>query len=149
MLFGKPKGDAPGPPDLDEVTHMLNQLELKYSAYPEKNAVGLFFEGDHGDFDVFIVVEREMALVYIAVARYLEVPSDHPRLDRVIRRLMELNWNMPLGKLEWDPRDGEVRLSYAFTTEDGLGPRALGTAINYLVEAADEHIEELRKLVAM
>lgn len=149
MLFGKPREDAPGPPGLDEVTHMLNQLELKYRAYPDKNAITLSFEADHGDFDVFILVEKDRAVVYIAVVRYLEVPSYHPRLDEIMRRLMELNWKMSLGKLEWDPGDGEVRLSYAFTTEDGLGTRALGMAIGYLVGAADAHVEELRDLVAM
>jgi hypothetical protein len=126
---------------------MLNKLELKYRAFPDKKAITLIFEAKNGDVELFILVDQEKAIVYIAVVRYLEIPPYHPRIGEIMRRLMELNWKLSLGKLEWDSSDGEARLSYAFTTEDGVGQRALGVAIGYLVSAADNHILELRTLV--
>ena len=127
---------------------MLDALELRYMADEDHGAILLGFEGDNSDYDIYILVNQEKAVVYIAIARYIEVPSTHPNLDRILRRLMELNWEFSLGKLEWDSEDGEVRLSHTFTTEDGLGTQALGVVIGYLVAAADRHYPELSEMAA-
>lgn len=137
-----------GPVDLDQVEGLLSGLELNYLVIPEKNAITLIFEANNGNVDLVILVNKESAVVYIAAVEILKVPQGHPRLNEMMRRLMELNWELSLGKLEWDPEDGEVRLSYAFTTEDGLGQKALGAAIADLVSAADKRRPELEALVA-
>ena len=146
-MFGFGKDDAGGPVDLDQVQKLLNGLELKYRVIPEKNAITLSFEADNGDVDLVILVNKEAAVVYIAAVEMMKVPEDHPKVQDMMRKFMELNWELSLGKFEWDPKDGEVRLSYAFTTEDGLGQSALGAAIAYLVKVADKRRPELKALL--
>jgi hypothetical protein len=146
--LGGGKGGTTGPPSLDDVCEMLDALHLKYFTDPNRRAILLSFKGDTQDHDLYILVDKERSIVYLAVVRYLEVPTTHPRLNEILRRLMELNWKMSLGKFEWDPSDGEVRLCYAFTTEDGLGVTALGVIIGYLVQAADNYYQELHALAA-
>jgi len=146
-MFGRQKPQS-GPPDVDDVCKMLDELDLRYMADRDRSAILLGFEGDNGEYDIYILVNQEKAVVYIAIAHYIEVPASHPNLDQILRRLMELNWEFSLGKLEWDPNDGEVRLSHTFTTEDGLGTQALGVVIGYLVAAADRHYPELAQLAA-
>jgi hypothetical protein len=146
-MFGFGTDNPSGPVDLDGVCSLLNGLELKYRAIPEKNAITLSFDADNGDVDLVLLVNKEAAVVYIAAVEFLKIPEDHPRFAEIMRRFMELNWELSLGKFEWDPKDGEVRLSYAFTTEDGLGQNALGAAIAYIVKVADKRRPELKELV--
>ena len=146
-MFG-PRRSQNGPPGLSEVCALLDELELRYLADEEHSAILLGFEGDNAEYDIYILVSQEKAIVYIAIAHYLDVPPTHERLGEIMRRLMELNWEFSLGKLEWDSQDGEVRLSHTITTEDGLGRDALGVVIGYLVAAADRHYNELTSLVA-
>jgi len=126
---------------------MLDELKLKYQVFEDKNAILVPFEGNNANYEVFILVDQQRAIVYLAVGAYFSVPASHPRFNDIMRRLMELNWELSIAKVEWDSNDGEVRLSQAITTENGLGTQALGVSINYLVQSADKHYNALRQLI--
>ena len=145
-MFGR-KGGTSGPPDFADITRMLDELKLKYQPFPEKKAILVPFEGEHATHEVFILVDKDKAILYLAVGAYFSVPDTHPNFTAIMRRLMELNWELSIAKVEWDSSDGEVRLSQAITTENGVGTEALGVTINYLVRSADKHYLELRQLI--
>lgn len=84
--------------------------------------------------------------VYVYVERFLVAPSDAPTTDAVMRRLMELNWQMLLGKLEWDPSDGEVRLAMVLNTDSNFDRRAFRSAIRGLTQIADRYWSELDRI---
>ncbi|MBC7288061.1 MAG: YbjN domain-containing protein [Armatimonadetes bacterium] len=147
-MFDRGHSGTDGPPGVRDVCRMLDELDLRYMTDETHGAILLSFRGEAADYDIYILVRQEQAVVYIAIANYLKVPADHENIDKILRRLMELNWEMSLGKAEWDASDGEVRLSYTFTTEDGLGTQALGVVLGYLVAAADRHHDALARLVA-
>lgn len=84
--------------------------------------------------------------VYLYVERFLVAPPDAPTTDAVMRRLMELNWQMLLGKLEWDPSDGEVRLAMTLNTDSNFDRRAFRSAIRGLTQLADRYWSELDRI---
>jgi S1-C subfamily serine protease len=98
---------------------------------------------EHATHYVRVVIDAEKQLVYIFINRYISVPEDHPRLAEIHRRLMELNWDLNIGKFEWDKSDGEIRLSYCFTTENGVGFEAFEAIVITLLKTADDLWPEL------
>lgn len=84
--------------------------------------------------------------VYLYVERYLIAPQDAPTTDAVMRRLMELNWQMLLGKFEWDPTDGEVRIAMVLNTDSNFDRRAFRSAVRGLTTLADRYSSELTRL---
>ncbi len=133
--------------DLAYVTKYLDQMELKYEKDEEKNAAHLVMVGDNGKFDTHVLCDPDTALAFIVISDYLSVPADHRNCDKVLRRLMELNWALNVGKFEWDSNDGEVRFTFCFSTENGIGFEAFEAVFGTLVTTADQRIEELQKLL--
>jgi hypothetical protein len=84
--------------------------------------------------------------VYLYVERYLVAPQHGATTDALMRRLMELNWEMLLGKFEWDPTDGEVRLAMTLNTDSNFDRRAFRSAVRGLVQLADRYVGELSRL---
>lgn len=101
---------------------------------------------EHATHYLRIVIDAEKQLVYMFVNRYISVPEDHPRLAEIHRRLMELNWDLNIGKFEWDKSDGETRLSYCFTTENGVGFEAFEAIVLTLLKTADDFWPELSEM---
>jgi molybdenum cofactor biosynthesis enzyme len=60
---------------------------------------------------------------------------------------MEYNWRVNVGKFEWDKSDGEVRYSYTFTTETGVGFEAFEAIVVTLLKTADELWPKLSAMV--
>jgi len=84
--------------------------------------------------------------IYAYVDRYLVVTSEGAHTDVVMRRLMELNWTMLMGKFEWDPTDGEVRLAMILNTDSNFDRRAFRSTVRALTSLADRHYGELNRL---
>ena len=61
---------------------------------------------------------------------------------------MELNWELLVGKFEWNPRDGEVRLSAVLNTDSNFDRRALRSIVHSLDTIAARYERELRVLAA-
>lgn len=84
--------------------------------------------------------------VYLYVERYLVAPQDGAGTDALMRRLMELNWQMLLGKFEWDPTDGEVRLAMILNTDSNFDRRAFRSSVRGLAQLADRYWSELDRI---
>ena len=95
---------------------------------------------------VRIVVDGKKGLVYIFLNKYLTSKPASDKLPAVLMRLMEENWNLNVGKFEWDKTDGEIRYSYCFTTENGIGYEAFSAIVQTLTETGDKLWPELKAL---
>lgn len=84
--------------------------------------------------------------VYFYVERYLVAPAQAASTPAVLRRLMELNWTLLVGKFEWNPRDGEVRLGAVLNTDSNFDRRAFRSIVLALDTTAARYREELRAL---
>lgn len=98
------------------------------------------------DLAAHAVYSDESDAIYFYLERYLVVPSDHPRAAAVLRRLMEINWDILVGKLEWNPRSGEVRLSATLNTDSNFDRRAFRSILRALDRVAHRYRRELRSL---
>ncbi len=100
----------------------------------------------HRDFTVHLAYSDYTDTVYFYVDGYLTAASDAPTTDRLMRRLMELNWTMLVGKFEWDPTDGEVRLALVLNTDSNFDRRAFRSSVRAIAELADRYHTELSRI---
>jgi hypothetical protein len=98
------------------------------------------------EYEVHLAYSDVTDTIYAYVDRYLVATSDGDHTDVLMRRLMELNWTMLLGKFEWDPTDGEVRLAMVMNTDSNFDRRAFRSTVRALVALADRHYGELNRL---
>ena len=81
--------------------------------------------------------------VYVYVERYAMLPPEGARTATLLRRMMELNWQLLVGKLEWSARTGEVRLSAVLNTDSNFDRRALRGVVLALDAVASRYRAEL------
>jgi hypothetical protein len=62
----------------------------------------------------------DQKIVYVAIVDVTQIPVKGPYSDASFRKLAELNFKLTIGKLEWEPLTGEVRLSHTFANEQGV-----------------------------
>ena len=131
------------------VASYLDNMGYVYEINTASNVpeLSLTIRGENNQYDIRIFIDDERKVVYVCVNRFLYCPTSHPRHSPVMQRLMELNWKLLIGKYEWDKNDGEVRLSYTFSTENGVGYDAFETCFQVLIMTADQHYPELMKLM--
>ncbi len=134
---------------IQTITSYLDRMNYIYKV--EKSVkipeVELLMRGDNGNYQLRIFVDDPRKVVYMCINRLMTVPDAHPRKNAVLQRLMELNWKLLIGKYEWDKTDGEVRLSYTFSTENGLGYEAFAACFQLLVLTADRDYPQLMALM--
>lgn len=103
--------------------------------------------GDRED-TIQLVYSDETDTAYMWVDRIAVAPPDAASTPAVLRRAMEINWRMLVGKLEWDPSDGEMRLAVVLHTDSNFDRRAFRSLVRSLGTLADRYGPELRRLSA-
>ncbi len=98
------------------------------------------------DFAIRLVYSDRTDTVYLYVERYLRATAEADTTLPLLRRLMELNWTILLGKFEWDPTDGEVRLAMILNTDSNFDRRAFRSAIRGIGQLADRYLLELERI---
>ena len=98
--------------------------------------------GGHGS-TLHAVYSDQTDTVYVYVERYAMLPADDARTPTLLRRMMELNWQLLVGKLEWSARSGEVRLSAVLNTDSNFDRRALRSIVLSLETVAERYRQEL------
>jgi len=105
----------------------------------DENTLECRMIGENGVYVTRIRVSNKLDLVYLYIQDYLVVPKTHRNKDKMMSRLMELNFELNVGKFEWDSR--------AFSTENGLGFEAFRAVFETLLVTADDKYEDLQKLL--
>lgn len=99
-------------------------------------------------FRVEMIYSDRTDTVYLYIARYLSASPEAADLGRLMQRLMELNWSLLGGKFEWNPTDGEVRLSMLLNTDSNFDRRAFRGIVRGLGQVADRYYGQLAELAA-
>jgi len=99
------------------------------------------------EFPIRLVYSDRTDTIYLYIERFLEVPADGQTTGQVLRRLMELNWTLLLGKFEWNSTDGEVRLAMIVNTDSNFDRRAFRSAVRAIGQVANRYYNELDRLV--
>jgi hypothetical protein len=95
------------------------------------------------DLVMHAVYNDDSDTVYVYVERYLLLAPEARQTTAALRRLMELNWELLVGKFEWNPRTGEVRLSAVLNTDSNFDRRAFRSIVHALDSAAVRYYREL------
>ncbi len=98
--------------------------------------------------DVHVLVDGGTDTIYVYVARVLVAPPDEPSSAAVLRRLAALNWRLLAAKLEWNPSDGEVRLSAVLHTDSNFDRLAFRRLARLVPRQAEQYARELDTLLA-
>lgn len=104
---------------------------------------------DDGDREhvVHMIYSDARDTVYMYIPRYLLAPADDEETPGLLRRLMELNWRSLALKYEWDPAEGEVRLSTVMHTDSNFDRRAFRSLLQTLLEEAERRWLDLARMV--
>ncbi len=126
----------------------LERMKLEYTTEASgEDPIFLFpIKMTNATHRVKVVIDAKRAIVYIFLNRYLNAKPDSGKLPGVLQRLMEENWNLNVGKFEWDKTDGEIRYSYCFTTENGIGYESFNAIITTIAQTGDKLWPELKAL---
>jgi hypothetical protein len=109
-------------------------------------AVVIRGEASHRTFDLRMAYSDVTDTVYLYVDHYLTARADAPTTDALIRHMMELNWRLLVGKFEWDPSDGEVRLAMVMNTDSNFDRRAFRSLVRAITDQADRLYGELTRV---
>ena len=85
--------------------------------------------------------------VYVYVT-LLSIAENSPALAALLRRAMELNWELLSAKLEWNAQRGELRISSVLHTDSNFDRRALRALVRSLDRMILRHYVELSSLAA-
>jgi len=130
---------APTTPET--VEGYLTQLKVK----AEKGAPGEFQfklgfpQAPPEQFQVRVL--PEVKIVYVAILDVYQVPAGGLLKEAIFRTLAELNYKLLVGKVEWEPETGKVRLSYTFAGENSVDFASFKSAIQTLLA----EVEQVRK----
>ena len=86
--------------------------------------------------------------VYVHVPRVAVAVPEDDTTAQVLRRAAELNWRMLTTKVEWNPTDGEVRISAVLHTDSNFDRRAFRNVVRTVLNEAERYGPELRRLAA-
>jgi len=95
-----------------------------------------------------LVYSDETDTIYAYVPALLVALPDAASTPALLRRLAELNWELLVGKLEWNAASGEVRLSMVLHTDSNFDRRALRSMVRNLARLAERLGPELRRISA-
>jgi hypothetical protein len=84
----------------------------------------------------------QQKLVYIAI---LDVATILPGQGKRFEALAKLNFQLTVGKLEWDPTTNQVRLSYTFAGEQGVDASSFVAVIQTLLVEIESVRQTLTK----
>jgi hypothetical protein len=78
----------------------------------------------------------------------LSIAESSKALPAVLRRAMELNWELLSAKLEWNAQSAELRLSSVLHTDSNFDRRAFRSLVRALDRISVRYHDELAKLAA-
>ena len=125
----------------------LSQLKIKIEKpAPGEYQFALGFPGEKTE-KFLVRVMPQHKLVYVAVLEVHHLGAESGAA--AFRRLAELNFQLTVGKLEWDAKTGEVRLSHTFANENGVDEKSFFTVIQTLlmeIEPVRKALQSFQKL---
>ena len=85
--------------------------------------------------------------LYLFIPRLVQSTPEGTATPALLRRLMELNFQLLGPKFEWDPATGEVRLSAVLHTDSNLDRRALRSMVHTLLSVVAASLKEKTRLL--
>jgi hypothetical protein len=84
--------------------------------------------------------------VYLYLDHYAQFPADSANAPVLFRRMAEMNWEMLVGKFEWSPTSGELRLGAVLNTDSNFDRRAFRGMVRALLRLGARYADEFTRL---
>jgi hypothetical protein len=84
--------------------------------------------------------------VYAYLDHYARFTADGANAPVLFRRIAEMNWEMLVGKFEWSPTTGELRLGAVLNTDSNFDRRALRGVVRALLRLGVRYADEFTRL---
>ncbi len=84
--------------------------------------------------------------VYVYVDHYATLRGDAPTAPAAFRRLLEINWEMLVGRFEWSAQTGELRLSATLNTDSNFDRRAFRGVVRAILRLAERYADEVARV---
>jgi len=84
--------------------------------------------------------------VYVYVDHYATLRGDAPTAPAAFRRLLEINWEMLVGRFEWSAQTGELRLSTTLNTDSNFDRRAFRGVVRTMLRLAERYADEVARV---
>ena len=147
------RADAPPPDfathvDLEVLRGYLKRAGLPTPEVSPSGVLSMPIQGENTRFQLTLQHFVKEKVLYIAVVDYLslEQATSSPAMVLLLTQLAAINYEMLLGKLQLNPRTGDITLSIEVQLDDGLGFRTFEAVITHLVRAADRRHPELSRV---
>ncbi|NLH50805.1 MAG: hypothetical protein GX444_19700 [Myxococcales bacterium] len=85
-------------------------------------------------------------VVYVAILEVQDLPFRGPRSEGLFRELAKLNFQLTVGKLEWEPEKAQVRLSYTFASEQEIDQASFVAVIQTLLSEVEQVRAKLQQV---
>jgi hypothetical protein len=88
----------------------------------------------------------ENKVVYVAILDVQDLPFRGPRSEGLFRELAKLNYQLTVGKLEWEPDKAKVRLSYTFASEQEVDQASFVAVVQTLLSEVEQVRQKLQQV---
>jgi len=142
-----PPEDCAAEVDLARVEAWLLRAGYPVPDHPDPQVLSLPLRGPHPTFRLHIQLFPDEKLLFLQINDYLRVDEAETTgaLVLLLTQLATINYELLLGKLQLNPRSGEISLSAELQLDDGLGYRTFAAVLDHLTRtAAARHAELLR-----
>ncbi len=127
---------------IKDLGYTFDKVNTQNSAGKVAERLALDIRGDEGTWTVGIELLEDVQILYIYVEDYLDLPLENPGTVPMLTYLMNQNWKLTFGRLEWNISTGEVRLGHTLPIDDGLSAEVFGAYLSSIVSIADEKYPE-------
>lgn len=119
---------------------------VQFAAIPDTSAVAVRIDGNNLSWDAYVVTkEQRRAVSFYSVAPQVVPPRRRAAAAEYIARA---NWGMPLGNLEMDYSDGEVRFKTSIVLADQpLTDELFGVLAEFNVVESDTYMPGLLAVI--
>jgi hypothetical protein len=104
------------------VASYLDQIGWRYTERFDKNAITSQYSDEGIEFDVNIIYMERQQVLYIVADNYIDAKEAVDELHALLlmKKAMEENYAVLVGKFEWDPESGILKYSCTIDTDDGV-----------------------------
>ncbi|HHS50952.1 MAG TPA: YbjN domain-containing protein [candidate division Zixibacteria bacterium] len=137
------------PVTLDAVGDFIEDLGFTHDIVTTTGATGeivrriaMDIRGENGTYSVGVELFGDIDVLYIYIENYLDLPLENPATVPMLTYLMNQNWRMTFGRLEWNMSSGELRFSHTLPVDDGISAEVFGAYLKSIIDIADEKFPE-------
>jgi hypothetical protein len=126
----------------------LNKMGVGHQVVDENTIVITDTTGTNKRFKVYIRYFKKVEVLYLVADDYITLPNigtadDMTKACLLLSKAMDINYQLTIGKLEFNTKSGGLKYSVVINSDDGVGYKTFKATYQSLVSSADKKYAEL------